>query len=140
MKDALGHNSAAYQSGVENALNTKRPITDIGKVHSFLSGAQGILNNYYATNFGDSPHTMANIPKLEIDNPNAPKYLRIASVKRGADGTVNARSAHTFIDRTTGDVLKPASWQTPAKHARGNVHDASNGLKNMGPHGPAYLR
>jgi hypothetical protein len=50
------------------------------------------------------------------------------------------RSVHSFIDKTTGDVLKPASWNAPAKHARGNIHDEHNGLKHMGPHGPAYLK
>jgi hypothetical protein len=47
-------------------------------------------------------------------------------------------SVHSFIDRTTGDVLLPAGWKTPAKGARGNIHDAQNGLGRMGPHGPAY--
>lgn len=49
-------------------------------------------------------------------------------------------SAFCFIDKTNGDVLKPASWSAPAKHARGNIFDNSNGLKYVGPYGPAYLR
>jgi hypothetical protein len=49
-------------------------------------------------------------------------------------------SAHAFIDRSNGDVLKPATWKAPAKHARGNIFDASNGLGSMGPYGPAYLK
>ena len=49
-------------------------------------------------------------------------------------------SVYCFIDYTTGDVLKAASWNAPAKHARGNIFDENNGLKYMGPHGPAYLR
>ena len=50
------------------------------------------------------------------------------------------RSVHAFVDKTNGDVLKPASWKAPAKHARGNIFDAKNGLGSMGPFGPAYLR
>lgn len=50
------------------------------------------------------------------------------------------RSAHTFVDTTNGDVLKPASWKTPAKHARGNILDEHNGLRYMSSYGPAYLR
>jgi hypothetical protein len=38
-----------------------------------------------------------------------------------------------------GDVLKAASYKKPAKHARGNIFDDDNGLKNVGPYGPAYL-
>jgi hypothetical protein len=48
--------------------------------------------------------------------------------------------AHCFVDYETGDVLKAASWAEPAKHARGNIYDADNGLGKMGPYGPAYLR
>jgi hypothetical protein len=53
---------------------------------------------------------------------------------------VRGGGVHCFVDKTTGDVLKPASWKAPAKHARGNIFDAKNGLASMGPHGPAYLR
>ncbi len=49
-------------------------------------------------------------------------------------------SAHAFIDRTTGDVLKPATWKAPAKHARGNIFDNQNGMGSMGPYGPAYIK
>jgi hypothetical protein len=49
-------------------------------------------------------------------------------------------SAHAFVDIATGDVLKPASWAAPAKHARGNIFDEHNGLGSMGPYGPAYLK
>lgn len=57
---------------------------------------------------------------------------------------IQGTSVHTFIDLkegpTYGDVLKPASWNAPAKKARGNIFDKDNGLKSMGPHGPAYLK
>lgn len=49
-------------------------------------------------------------------------------------------SVHCFIDKTNGDVLKPASWRAPAKHARGNIFDSEDGAKYMGVYGPAYLR
>lgn len=31
------------------------------------------------------------------------------------------RSVHSFVDKVTGDVLKPASWAKPAKDARFNL-------------------
>ena len=62
------------------------------------------------------------------------RYIRIAQA-RGPQ-----RSAWAFIDTTNGDVLKPASWNAPAKHARGNIFDAFNGMKYVGPYGPAYLK
>lgn len=45
-----------------------------------------------------------------------------------------------FVDKTNGNVLKHANWKAPAKHARGNILDAQNGLSWIGPFGPAYLR
>ena len=53
---------------------------------------------------------------------------------------IRGSGVHCFVDKTNGDVLKPASWKAPAKHARGNIFDVKNGLDWMGPHGPAYLR
>ena len=35
-----------------------------------------------------------------------------------------------------GDLLKPASWRTPAKHSRGNIFD---GTDNWTYYGPEYL-
>ena len=34
-----------------------------------------------------------------------------------------SRSVHCFIDKTTGDVLKSASWKSPAKGVRYNLLD-----------------
>lgn len=53
---------------------------------------------------------------------------------------VQGGSAHSFVDLATGDVFLPASWKTPSKHARGNIFDPHNGLADMGPYGPKYLR
>ena len=49
-------------------------------------------------------------------------------------------AAWCFVDKTTGDVLKPASWKSPAKHARGNIFDAWNGAKWLTVYGPCYLK
>jgi len=35
-----------------------------------------------------------------------------------------------------GDLLKPASWNSPAKHSRGNIFD---GTDKWGYYGPTYL-
>lgn len=57
---------------------------------------------------------------------------RYAKVK--ADGRTWA-----FVDTTNGDILKPASWKAPAKHARGNVYDP-NSWGEFSAYGPQYLR
>lgn len=69
---------------------------------------------------------------MEVGN----KFLRLW------DGT----SCWGFISRVDGDLkgapikkgdlLKPATWKAPAKHARGNIID---GTAKYGVHGPSYL-
>lgn len=137
MKDAKGHGSeaGAHQAGVLAATNPQRPLEQ-GKLDSFMAGAQNIVNAYYQKNFANSPHMIP--PTLEATH--GERYVRIASVERGKDGTINSRSAHTFIDKHTGDVLKPSGWKAPAKGARGNVHDEHNGLRRMTQFGPEYNR
>ena len=53
--------------------------------------------------------------------------------------TGNQRSVWAFIDRTNGDVLKPASWRAPAKYPRGNVYDEYDGMKFIQWTGPSYM-
>lgn len=48
-------------------------------------------------------------------------------------------SVHSFVDRKTGDVYKPASWYTPALHTRGNIFSAFNGDEAMGLGRPEYF-
>ncbi len=49
-------------------------------------------------------------------------------------------SVFAFVDKNNGDVLKPASFKAPARHARGNVLDEQNGMGSMTSYGPAYLK
>ena len=80
---------------------------------------------------------------LEYKNqfyPNIPRDRFVVQWLQKRVRIMHGSSAHTFIDIATGDVLKPASWSTPAKHARGNIYDEHSGLKWMGPSGPAYLK
>ena len=47
------------------------------------------------------------------------KYLKIVMVN-------NQRSVHAFVDRKTGEIYKPAGWQGPAKHVRGQLLDSAS--------------
>jgi|TARA_B100000959_G_scaffold285405_1_gene360051 hypothetical protein len=59
-----------------------------------------------------------------------PKYIKIFNTEMG-----QKRSIHAFIDKQTGDVLKPAGYNAPYKGgaARGNVLDKNylNSLKRF---------
>ena len=92
-------------------------------LQSFYAGCQAITEADRAKHYAATTPDVWRLEKLQ-------KRVRI----------VRGDSVHCFVDFATGDVLKAASWKVPAKHARGNIFDESNGLKFMGPFGPAYLR
>jgi|8_EtaG_2_1085327.scaffolds.fasta_scaffold125290_1 hypothetical protein len=46
------------------------------------------------------------------------KFIKLVQTEEGRDSSV-----HAFIDKKTGEVYKPASWKSPAKHVRYNLLD-----------------
>ena len=74
--------------------------------------------------------TTGHLPDDFITYSFGKKYIRI----------VIDKAAYAFIDTTNGDVLKPAGWSSPAKHARGNIFADDNGLDCCGFYGVAYLK
>ena len=112
------------------------PVTNEFQVafDTWFEGCKKVISSYNSWMTYDSREELCYTVKQ--------KYIfvfqkRIVPIgERGFDGS----SAWAFVDIKTGDVLKPASWKAPAKHARGNIFDKSNGLGSIGPYGPAYLR
>lgn len=94
----------------------------VPELHSFVAGCGAV----YKAHCGKAARFSLEIGK---------RYIRVV-----CHMTEQSSSVHCFVDIENGDVLKAAGWKRPAKHARGNIFDADNGLKNMGPFGPAYLR
>ena len=88
----------------------------------FLEGAQAKVDAAY----GEGEN--------ELTFMRGKRYVRVISNAHGS------RSAFCFVDRETGDVLKPAGWKGPAKHARGNIYDADHGAGGVTAYGAAYLR
>lgn len=46
------------------------------------------------------------------------RYFKVTTTTHGGEGQ---RSVFAFVDKSNGDIFKPAGWNTPAKGARGNV-------------------
>ncbi len=79
-----------------------------------------------------------------------PKWVKVFKVENEHNGTSRQTSIYAFIVKesfqnktlgsvTAGDVHKPATYNSPAKTARGNIF--VDGFNNCaGPHGIAYLR
>ena len=90
-----------------------------------------LCEDYKVANGYDKVPSMA-AEKLVISQ--GTRYVKISRI----GPSVNAVWA--FVDRESGDVLKPATWRAPAKHARGNIFDPQGGMGTMTSFGPAYLR
>ena len=102
-------------------------MVTLQQIKEFVAGCKAIADTYHAQHYPNNPP-----PSFEIKERK--RYWQVIDTHSGG------RAAHCFIDKESGDVLKPASWSVPAKHARGNLYDAAKGLGSMGPYGPAYLR
>lgn len=57
------------------------------------------------------------------------KYFKLFACEVSSDGKTNTGRLVCFVDKTTGDIYKPASFAAPAKHARGNVNSDSCGME-----------
>ena len=101
----------------------------------WLKGAQKIIDDH-AKKQGKGDKKVEDVYRSVLEVKKGPKYYKIiAKPVTGAGAPVWA-----FIDKSTGNVLKPASYSAPAKHARGNIYDKSGGLASLSAYGPAYLR
>lgn len=74
------------------------------QIQKFVALCQHIVDREYGT----GQHRQV----LSVD-PNGRRYKRI--VTASVNGSL--RSVYCFIDNTNGDVLKSASWKTPATGA-----------------------
>lgn len=92
----------------------------------WLAGLTEATREYHAAHFPSlAPPTFT--------TERGTRYVRVVRVDSGC-----ARSAYCFVDRTTGDILKPHGWKGPAKGARGSIY-AADCLAGCSPHGVAYL-
>jgi hypothetical protein len=98
------------------------------RLAKWLEVAQNIVNLNYAK-----------FPELEpsvLEMSDGRRYIRVDTIR---DGGTGQRSVWAFIDKQTGDVLKPQGYRKPAKQPRGNLFDEYHGLEMLTPYGPAYL-
>lgn len=105
---------------MENNFNTA--------LADFLTDCQNKINDHFKTRY---PNLTA--PNLTIQPGR--KFVKI--IQNDAPGA--SRSVWAFVDKTNGDILKPASWAAPAKHARGNIYKPET-WTTVTVYGPAYLR
>jgi hypothetical protein len=89
---------------------------------------QEMLDKHYAKAY-------SNLKPPTISFEPGSKYIRV--VREEGDGVY--RSVYCFIEKSSGDILKAASWKIPAKTDRGNIFN-NNPLEGCNPYGVEYLK
>lgn len=102
-------------------MNDTNPNSFDASLKDFLSYAFDVIEAYYEKSY---PNLKATAFRVEAGR----RYVRV----------IRENSAYCFVDLTNGDILKPASWKAPAKHARGNIYNSMT-WTCVGVHGIAYL-
>lgn len=97
------------------------PSTQAGQIqgdHSIEDGVrkyEEVINKQYQSGRFAKLHKER---QSKVVARKASKYYRVENNEMGKAGSI-----HAFIEISTGDIFKPASFKAPAKGARGNVTD-----------------
>ena len=68
------------------------------------------------------------------------KYIKILKSEMKDNRPTNSGIV-AFVDKNTGDIFKPATYQAPAAHSRGNINSDQNGMEAIDENGfVKYLR
>lgn len=125
-----GGDGAAYAGSEDRPAPTGEEFD--AALDRFLRLAQEMLDRHGVG--------MAHIETYRLVPEAGPRYVRIVrEVHVVPSGELISRSAWAFVDKRTGDILKPHGWKGPAKHARGNIF-SENPIAGVGPYGAQYLR
>lgn len=121
-------------------------LTNDPKFLSFIASVQEILS--------ENARKFNHIERMDVEVEHSPKFTRVYAVEVPKSGSASIRQNHrrifAFVATTDsnsvalgkvkrGDVMKPATYKAPARHARGNIYDAFNGISRLTAYGPAYL-
>ena len=63
------------------------------------------------------------------------KYIKICAVEFTDKKRTGQLCVSAFVNKQTGDIFKPAGWNAPAKHARGNINSPQHGMEAITPVG-----
>ena len=104
-------------------MNTTAATTLDQKIADFVAYLQEVLNKHYEQYDNLEPPTLKTyrgrkfVKITRIDNQEMVlAFIAIQSSYSKALGQVE-----------TGDIMKPAGWSAPARHARGNIFNTDNG-------------
>lgn len=108
------------------------------ELERFRIALETMIDAHYAKEY---PQSYA-ITQHRVYLEQGPKFVRVVHEEgqRGNPSRVSSRSSHSFIELSTGNILKAAGWKAPEKkNPRGNIRNAAI-LTGCTPQGTVYLR
>jgi hypothetical protein len=99
-------------------------------VKGFIDKVNEHITLYYKTHLTNLEPEL-----LRVDVGN--KYIRLWKGTSCWGFISRVNGDHKGVPIKKGDLLKPATWKAPAKHARGNIMD---GTAMWGVYGPEYMK
>lgn len=100
---------------------------------TFFDGIKAYQKNYHETS-GNCPANLREFLYKE-----GKRYIKVFFRYTNSSSS-GGGSVYCFVDKTNGNVLKPAGWSAPAKGARGNIFNNDFGLTALRPHGVVCFR
>ena len=90
---------------------------------NFLSALKARLNDY------KKAQGLTYFDYFEVSVQEGSKYAKVFrhEMKNGAE--FGSRSLVCFVEKSTGNILKAASFAAPAKGIRGNINSEQNGME-----------
>jgi hypothetical protein len=123
---------------IDNYINEEEQQNLNKAVNAFIDGAQKIIDTYFHKNY-------ENLNPTKLVTKKGGRYIKVIAKLggvKGSDSPAHGDSVWAFIDAkegpTFGDVYKAASWNAPAKGARGNVFSQQNGIEAVGVQGSIW--
>lgn len=105
----------------------KKVNEDTTEFVGYIQKLQKLHDDYYAKMYN-------NLTPPSIEFNVGSKFIKV--IRQERHGNILAgQSVQSFVNRETGDIMKPATWRAPAKHARGNIFSAQNGMEAVSENG-----
>jgi hypothetical protein len=83
-------------------------------LNKFVDNINFLYYNYMDNSFPNNDRSYVEIKVCK-------KYIKL----------IQDHAAFAFINRSNGDIYKPATWRAPAKHVRGNLFSLNNGMESI---------
>ena len=101
------------------------------QLREFVLTVEGKIREHYRTLY-----TRSNPPTISLSVKEGGRFYKVVETENGTSDRV-----YCFVEKSTGDIYKAATYKAPAKHVRGSIFDENCGWRTaVNEYGAVYLR